>query len=135
MRGNNFAFGARSFSSKEELDQFILKVANAEAKHTELDYKQVVSKLEDIIFKGVLDKDRISNEDAWNFIHKMIIEDIIDFYELIPFSLNESNEKHPFIVGPIYSLINAVKEDKASFLFWLKIEYKYVLTYFRHLSH
>ncbi|HCB40397.1 hypothetical protein [Ketobacter sp. GenoA1] len=132
--GTNYAFGARFYSKKEDLDTFGQKISEKKLKYEEADHVSIFKNIESMVFNGFLAKEHVPNERAWNYLTKVIIEDINEYFGLVSLALNEDGIFHPLLNGMIYKNIAPFEKDKASLIFWIEIEQHYVLAYFRNIN-
>ena len=100
--GTNYAFGARFYSKKEDLDTFGQKISEKKLKYEEADHVSIFKNIESMVFNGFLAKEHVPNERAWNYLTKVIIEDINEYFGLVSLALNEDGISHPLLNGIIY---------------------------------
>jgi hypothetical protein len=134
MRGENFAFGAKVFTTREQLEEFITEITKTKPEYDVTASTKVLSEIESIVFSGILSDNRFSDKAVSNYIRKMFVEDFIDYFDLLPFAQGVIEGRHfRFCDAKIYVLANGRPDDKASYAFWLEINEHYIFTYFRLL--
>jgi hypothetical protein len=141
---NNYAFAASCYKANNDIDTFCRKFASfinagdkytKPSKHEYLGYKEIDSKklfeiIEEYVFNGLLDLERMTNEKARYYTKKTLIEDINEYYGLISVSKNRDGEFHPLLSGGVYQINIKCEKYAKSFYFIKKIEDIYVLACF-----
>ncbi len=134
--GAGFVFGARGYPAEDDIDNFMRNIISEWGSSNEYTYsgyekiesKDLFCRVEDLIFNGVIVKDRFQSN---NFIPKMILEDINEYYGLASTSLDEQGEFHPLLTGPVYKLNIGSCLNFKGLYFLVKINKYFVITYLK----
>lgn len=132
--GTNYAFGARFYSKKVDLDSFGSKISEKKLKYEKTDHTLIFKNIENMVFNGFLIKKHVPNERAWSYLTKTIIEDINEYFGLVSSALNKDGIFHPLLNGVVYKNTAPFETDTSSLIFWIEIEHHYVLAYFRKIN-
>lgn len=138
FRGAGYFYSARSYSSTEDVDQFLFNTVNKWGENgkfkylgkSEIEFKVLEDRLNKIIFGGALNLQNISGDGTKKNIRKMVIEDINEYYGLASTSLQSDGAFHPLIFGPVYELNIENNDYSDLFSYLVKIGNYYVLTIF-----
>ena len=141
---NGYVFGAVSYKANSDIDEFIsglvrywsegddvVEPSNFEYCGKELiSYEILLSKIEGFIFNGILDRRNMPNDNARQYMTKMLTEDINEYYGLLSVELNNDGVFHPLISNDVYLLNIRNEIYSQSFYYIVKIENVFVVTHF-----
>ena len=82
------------------------------------------------IFNGCINQEALTNQGAFEYATRTLIDDINESYGLVSTSLNKEGVFHPLITGPLYMLSISNNKNEKCLYYVVKIESMYVLTYF-----
>ncbi|MCP4276570.1 MAG: hypothetical protein GY779_09490 [Gammaproteobacteria bacterium] len=132
-------FGVKEYISNETATEFISNQDFFENKCTvvncndkpEVDFRYLAEKIKAFLFAdGVLSRVGSENGKIKDYLGKMLVEDINEYYGLAANALNPEGEFHPLIQGPVYLLKLTDKNIEDDLCFLVKVENRYVFTYF-----
>ncbi len=142
--GRGYVFGVVAYKVNNEIDEFVSEllrywnkgddyVASEQFKYCGkelIEYKLLTHEIENFIFNGLLNRDRISNEVTRKNITQLLTEDINKCYGLLSTELNKEGAFHPLISGSVHRLIISRKGFSQGFYHLSKIESVYVVTHY-----
>lgn len=141
---NNYVFTAGCYKADCDIETFCQKIVSFMSAgdeyieptkykyngYSEIDSKKLFGIIEDYVFNGLIDLEKMPNDDSRHYAKRMLIEDINEYYGLISTSSNKDGEFHPLLSGGVYQLNITCEKYSKSFYYIKKIEDVYVLTSF-----